>query len=182
MSLLDKAFDVVANRLPAVGVECLLIGGFAVNHYGYSRQTLDVDFMIVSERLDSVRKIMVQEGFINVAVHENVVFFHVPDSVFRVDFLRSDAETMRRLMVGARLVQVHGYSLNVPDLKDLIAMKIFALSQAPARRMAKDLPDIAYLSVLNGLSLEADLKPLCERFGNPASYELIRRQVEELQT
>jgi hypothetical protein len=36
-----------STDLPAAGVQCLLIGGFAVNHYGYTRNALDsLDFKV----------------------------------------------------------------------------------------------------------------------------------------
>jgi len=34
VSGLQIVFEVVVNKLSAAGVECLLVGGFAVNHYG----------------------------------------------------------------------------------------------------------------------------------------------------
>ncbi|MBN1671514.1 MAG: hypothetical protein JXR37_10800 [Kiritimatiellae bacterium] len=180
MTLLDRILAIAADDLPAAGVDCLLIGGFAVNHHGYTRNTLDVDFMIVADQLDSVRKIMTQAGFTNVAIRENVAFFSVPDEAPRADFLRVDEQTMRRLLENAACVNVHGHALKIPTVRDLIAMKIFALSQDVPRRMGKDLPDIAYLTVLHELSLEADIRPLCDRFGTDEVYALIRDQVEAL--
>ena len=182
MSNVDRILEIASQQLPAAGVDCLLIGGFAVNHYGYTRNTLDVDFMIVSERLGDVRRIMRKAGFTHIDVHENVAFFAVPDEGPRVDFLRVDESTMRKLLASAAKVTVRGYALQLPSLADLIAMKIFAFSQDTARRMGKDLPDIAYLSVINNLDLELDLRPLCDRFGTPETYRLIRNQIEGLRT
>jgi hypothetical protein len=136
--------------------------------------------MIAAEHLDAVRTLMAKAGFTNVAVEENVAVFRMPDSAPRVDFLRVDAETMRKLLAGAVDVRVHGYPLKVPALKDLIAMKIFSLSQDMARRLGKDLPDLAYLTVLHELDLESDIRPLCDRFGTAEVYDLIRKQVEAL--
>jgi hypothetical protein len=180
MTDLDTILTLAAEQLPAAGVECLLIGGFAVNYHGYTRNTLDVDFMIVADQLEVVRRIMKQAGFINVAIRDNVAFFGAADSTPRVDFLRVDAETLRKLSANAVDVAVRGHALKVPALKDLLAMKIFALSQDTARRMGKDLPDIAYLCLLHKLDLVADIQPLCERFGTEKVYELIRTQVEAL--
>ena len=180
MTNLETILDVASRQLSAAGVDCILIGGFAVNYHGYTRNTLDVDFMIVTEQLDAVRRIMTQAGFTNVAIENNVAFFNTPNSPLRVDFLRVDSETMRKLLANAMRASVHGYELKVPALRDLIAMKIFALSQDVARRMGKDLPDIAYLSVLHNLDLESDIRPLCDRFGTPHVYGLIRSQVEAL--
>ena len=175
-------FEIASRQLAAAGVDCILIGGWAVNYHGYTRNTLDVDFMIVSERLEAVKPIMMQAGFTNIVIDENAVFFSTPGSPLRVDFLRVNEDTMRKLLANAVAVNIHGYDIKVPALKDLLAMKIFALSQDFARRMGKDLADIAYLSVLHNLNLESDIRPLCNQFGSPKTFELIRGQVEALRT
>ena len=179
MASLDKVFDIASLQLPAAGVDCLLIGGFAVNHYGYTRNTLDVDFMIVTQRLNDVRRIMTEAGFTNIDIKENVAFFSIPDEGLRVDFLRVDESTMKQLLDRAVTITIRGRELRVPSLKHLIAMKIFAFAQNTARRMGKDLPDIAYLSVINNLDFEKDIKPLCDQFGSEV-YQLIRDQIEGL--
>ena len=180
MTGLDEILKLASHDLPAAGVNCLLIGGFAVNHYGYTRNTLDVDFMIVSDRVDDVRRILSGAGFGNVSVSETVAFFSKPGQPWRVDFLRVDGATMRKLNAGAEAVILHGYPLRVPALRDLLAMKIFALSQSPARRTDKDLPDIAWLAVLNDLDAERDLLPLCRQFGTEELCRKIVNRMREL--
>jgi len=103
MLILDEVLSLAATTLPAAGVSCLLIGGFAVNHYGYTRNTLDIDFMI-------------------------------------------------------------------------------ALAQAPERRTDKDLPDIAYLCVLNNVDVEREIQPLCQRYATDALYQQIQAKIKGLQT
>ncbi len=179
---LTTIFDVVACQLPAANVECILVGGFAVNYHGYTRNTLDVDFMIVAQQLDAVRRIMMAAGFTNMTSDANVAFFNAPGSPLRVDFLRVDGGTMRKLLVNAVNANVYGHAIKVPALRDLIAMKIFSLSQDCDRRLGKDLPDIAYLSVLHKLDLASDIRPLCDRFGTRKIYDLIQGQVKALRT
>ncbi len=176
------ALGIASRRLSAAGVEYILIGGFAVNFHGYTRNTLDVDFMIVAQQFDVLSQIMKQSGFTNIVRDKNVAFFSAPDSPLRVDFLFVDGDTMRKLLANAIVADVHGVKLKVPALMDLIAMKIFALSQDVDRRIGKDLPDIAYLSAIHDLNLNSDIRPLCDRFGTRRVYALIRRQVEELRT
>lgn len=89
---------------------------------------------------------------------------------------------MCKLLAKAMCANVQGVEVGVPALRDLIGMKIFALSQDVPRRMGKDLPDIAYLRVIHNLDLESDIRPLCSRFGTAAVYDLIRGQVEGLRT
>jgi len=175
---LQAVFDMVANALPAAGVECLLVGGFAVNHYGYTRSTLDVDLMIVAEQKDSVRRAMIQAGFTNVAAHECVTFYNRPGSPLRVDFLNTDTATMARMLEGSTWAEFYGRSVRVPALMDLLAMKLFALSQAPGKRMDKDLPDIAWLAIVNGLDAERDLRPLALRFADDNVYQRVLEKIE----
>lgn len=178
--MFEDVFRIISETLPQAGVDCLLIGGFAVNHYGYTRNTLDVDFMIIGTFSDIVRSIMRDCGFLNMDERENVLFCSRPEGGPRVDFLKVDEGTMRKLQINAHEVIVQGVKLRLPCLKDLIAMKIFSLTQDTARRMAKDLPDIAYLAVLNDLDLAVDIKPICDRFGTPVIYNLVHDQIEAL--
>src|ERR1035437_7617801 len=157
---LMTVLDVASRQLSAVGMDCILIGGFAVNYYGYTRNTLDVDFMIVTQQFDGVSQIMKRSGFTNIASNKNVAFFNAPGSPLRADFLRVDGDTMRKLLGNAINATVYGYEIKVPALQDLIAMKIFDLAQDLDRRLRNDLPDIAYLSVLQNLDLESDIRPL----------------------
>lgn len=177
---LDTILDLASRRLPAAGVNCILIGGFAVNYYGYTRNTLDVDFMIIARQLENVRQIMKQAGFTNIMIEQNAAFFQAPGFPLRVDFLQVDEHTLGTLSVNAVKARIYGYELKIPALRDVIAMKLFSLSQDTARRLGKDLPDIAYLIVLHGLDLESDIRPLCDRFGSPQVFALVRNQVEAL--
>lgn len=179
---LVMVLDVASRQLSAAGIDCILIGGFAVNYYGYTRNTLDVDFMIIAQQFDAVSQIMKRSGFTNISSNKNVAFFNTPGSPLRVDFLSVDGDTMRKLLDNAVNANVYGYEIKVPALRDLITMKIFALSQDVDRRLGKDLPDIAYLSVLHNLDLESDIRPLCNRFGTRKVYDLIRGQVKALRT
>ncbi len=44
-----KAAQAMSKRLTARGIKHALIGGLAVNHYGYKRTTADVDFIVHSD-------------------------------------------------------------------------------------------------------------------------------------
>lgn len=178
--MFEDIVRLVAEKLPTAGVDCLLIGGFAVNHYGYTRNTLDIDFMIIGTFSSTVRRMMLEAGFVNIDERDNVLFCSRPEGGPRVDFLKVSKTTMQKLQSNARSVTLHSVSLQLPSLKDLIAMKIFSLTQDTARRMAKDLPDIAYLAVLNDLDCNKDIKPLCDRFGTPVVYTMIHDQMEAL--
>ena len=70
----------------------------------------------------------------------------------------------------------------MPALPDLLAMKFFALSQAREKRADKDVPDIAWLTVLNGLDVESDLHPLALRFADDDVFRRVLAKIEEIRT
>jgi predicted nucleotidyltransferase len=174
-------FDVVGSQLPEAGIDFLMIGGHAVNHYGFSRATIDVDFMIATSDMEAVRAVMKKAGFSNVSQSENVVFFNKPDIPVRVDFLLVDVATMQTLLMDAQSIEYGGQSLKVPSLPNLIAMKLFALQSGSPKRREKDFPDIAHLAAENRLDAETELKPLCVRFANLEIYAKLTRRIKELQ-
>ena len=179
MDSMKYVFDVVGQKLPAAGIEFLMIGGHAVNHYGYSRVTIDIDFMIASSDVDAVRSVMKAAGFSNVSQSENVVFFNHPNFPYRVDFLHVDEVTLQTLVGGAQRIEYGEQSLLVPCLLDLIAMKLFALKEGSAKREEKDFPDIVHLAVEHGLDIGADLKPLCDQFADELIYLKLAKQIRE---
>lgn len=147
---IERVFDVVSTQLPAEGVNVLMIGGHAVNHYGFTRATQDIDFMIASADEDAVRNIMSTAGYTNIAVHENVTFFSRPNESLRVDFLKVDRDTMEKLMVNSIEIDYFGEKrIRLPQLQDLLRMKIFALSQGGPKREDKDFADIVNLVIEN---------------------------------
>ncbi|HMO50399.1 MAG TPA: nucleotidyl transferase AbiEii/AbiGii toxin family protein [Kiritimatiellia bacterium] len=150
-----------------------MIGGLAVNHYGYSRATADIDFMIVASDAANIRRTMTGYGFVNVDERENVIFFSQPGQPVRVDFLRVDHNTMMKLLDDAQSVEFQGRLVMVPSVSNLIAMKLFALKQSWDRRMAKDLPDIVTLARIHELDPEQNIKPLALQFADEFIYQQV---------
>ena len=177
----DLVLDVVTRLLPESGVDVILIGGHAVNTYGVSRATQDIDFMIAASHEKAVCRVMHDAGFSNTALYETVMFFSRPGSPFRVDFLKVDEETITKLLANARKVDyLGGHTVLVPRLKDLLAMKLFSLSSGGAKRESKDFFDIVNLTLENGLDLNRDLHPLCQEFGSEEIFNRVCAHIEEL--
>ncbi len=178
---IHTVLNVVTQRMPEAGIPCLMIGGHAVNHYGVVRATQDVDFMIASSKVDVVKRVMRDAGFTNISEHETVMFFNYPDSPLRVDFLKVESETMEKLLSNAVSVQyARADKVLVPQLNDLLAMKLFALSTGSPKRRDKDFGDIVNLVIENAVDVEAELQPLCEKYGTDSIYEQLRVRIEEL--
>lgn len=178
----DLIFDVVSRRLPEAGVDAVMIGGHAVNHYGVSRATQDIDFMIVAADEGTARRVMQEAGFTNISAHETVLFFNRPGSPLRVDFLKVDRETMDSLLANAKEVDYfQGHRVRVPQLNDLLGMKLFALFHGGAKREDKDFWDIVNLVIENHVNVGTDLQELCRRFATDAIYSRLCAQIGALQ-
>lgn len=170
----------IAEQIAVSDVEALLVGGLAVNFYGYSRTTVDIDFMIAATDTENVMKLMAELGFTEFSKITNVVFFGKPESPVRVDFLKVDNGTIAKLVSRAKTVELAGRRVKIPCLQDLIAMKLFAAAHAEARRTDRDLPDVANLAVLNDLDCEHDLKHICDQHGSEEIYADLCQRIEQL--
>jgi len=174
----DIIFDVVSRRLPEAGVYAVMIGGHAVNHYGVSRATQDIDFMVAAADEDAVRRVMQEAGFTNISLNDTVMFFNRPGSPLRVDFLKVDRETLDKLLVNAKEIDYFGeHGIWVPQLRDLLGMKIFAMSNGGAKREDRDFWDIVHLVIENQVSIEEELHELCRQFGTEAIYTRLSAQI-----
>ncbi|MCC5848306.1 MAG: nucleotidyl transferase AbiEii/AbiGii toxin family protein [Verrucomicrobia bacterium] len=167
MSDVESIFQLVGRDFPEQEIQALLVGGHAVNAHGYTRATLDVDFMIVSDQEEKVRELMKARGYVNQSSHGSVLFCNRPGSSLRIDFLKTDPETMAALWNQKKTIHhADGTTCYVADLEHLIAMKLTALRSHFARRRGKDLPDILSLAKNHDWSFDQKLKPLIDQFGS----------------
>ena len=177
MTPLQSMFKRVVETLAAEDIDHLLIGGMAVNYYGFTRATLDVDFMVAVNDATRARQALIRAGFMNAEERDHVIFLYWPDQPVRVDLLKVETDTLNRLWQDAESISLHDVMVRVPALEDLIAMKLFALKHGGARRMGKDMIDIVQLAFLHKLDIEHQLRPLALRFADETLFDQIKQQV-----
>lgn len=171
----------IANALRDKSEKILLVGGFAVNHHGYTRNTLDLDVMIASDQIAPLRQYLMNTGFTNIQDGPVALHFQHATSGTRIDVLPVDPQTFVALMANAEICHLSSdLDLKTPALKDLLALKIHAIHQNPSRRIDKDLPDIVWLSVLNAVDPESVLRPLCEKYADLTLYEQITHRIKSI--
>ncbi len=170
----------IGALLEGAAVEVLLIGGFAVNHYGFTRATLDIDFLLAVDDLDCLKDKMIAAGFSNWSLHESVAFFQRPGSPIRVDFVQTDRQTMQTMLARAGRTTTPHASLAVPCLEDLLAMKLFSLKHGSAERRDRDMSDVVHLCLLNDVAPVATLLPLCQRYADKAVYDELSAKIKRL--
>jgi len=160
-------FDLIAVEFEKAGVTYALVGGFAVNAYQVSRQTADVDLLIVADDLAKAGRVLESSGYRKSVVADVVARFEGDGKrLMDIDLLLVDPATLRRVCEDGKTVRIAGNDVRVPSLRHLIAMKLHAIKSDPSKRLGKDLPDIVALMKKNGLSLEdAGMAELCLKFG-----------------
>lgn len=171
--MLPDSIDSLHRLLDKDGIQVILVGGWAVNEHGYSRETRDIDWIASETQQDSVTKTMLSAGF-EVGTTSGLVtrFFPPSPALPVIDFLWVDPKTFTTLDAGKAMTGRHN-SLPLLRLDHLIAMKIHALKNNEERK-GRDLIDIRYLLEANpGVISDADLQALCSKFGPDNAYELI---------
>lgn len=171
-----SVFHLVSELTRKEGVACVLIGGFAVNHYNVTRQTADVDFLITREDFDRIRAFLEKAGYKQTLAQDT--FAHLKSgrlSLLDVDFMFVDRETLGKILDEGQPLKIAGQKFIVPSLHHLIALKLHSIKYNPKVRLIRDLPDIVNLIRINKVNVDdKQFKELCLKYGTEDIYHRIR--------
>jgi predicted nucleotidyltransferase len=167
------AFDAVGRVIKEQQITCLLVGGFAVNFYGFGRLTDDIDFLVVIDDYEKLRTSLEAMGYDAFEKTENYARLKNADqNSVGVDFLFVDGDTLAQMVKDGREIKFAGWNFRVPSLRHLIAMKLHAIRTGGLHRELKDLLDIATLVKEHKIDIaSADFKKLCLQFGDKNIYQ-----------
>jgi predicted nucleotidyltransferase len=141
-------FERVADAQEREGLRVLVIGGHAVNAYGYTRTTLDVDFLVTVESFPEWRAVFESAGYRCAGQTETFARMDPPVTdppSLPVDVMLVSSETFSKLNSERQLLDFGGLSLPVPKPLNLIALKLHAMRHPERFKKGKDLPDILNL-------------------------------------
>ena len=157
----------------------LLIGGHAVNAYGISRQTGDIDFVVQRSAKPRWLLLMSKLNYTVSQDDDNFTRFK-PDSLaaWPIDLMFVDDETFKKLMQ-ERVEKIVGSTpVSIVSARHLATLKIHALKHYQEHRFIKDYNDlIGILRSKKAEISEEDLKELCVKYAN---IELFNRLKEDL--
>lgn len=144
---LPQDFREFLQSLNSHGVEYLLVGGYAVNYYGYIRATGDMDIWVNPTLENAARVVQALVAFGFEAAEVSVDLFLQPDTVvqmgvppFRIELLTQPSGVVFAACWSQRKVDiVDGVEIPIIGLDDLKRNKA-----AAARH--KDLDDLEHLS------------------------------------
>ena len=134
MNIFLESHKNLLERLIKLDVEFLIIGGYAVNYYGYNRTTSDLDIWIKPDNFNKKKLIHVLEelGFsedglqtLNRSNFENVFVFHIWEKPFRVDFLTHiSGIDFKKAFDAKEMVLIQGLELPMIDFEHLVLSKM----------------------------------------------------------
>jgi len=169
-----KAFHLVVGASKKSSVPCVLIGGFAINFYKVTRNTLDVDFLITKDDFKKIKDSLIEAGYAENFATDVAVRMSNKKGVLDIDFMIVDETTRSKIIEGGRSVEVVGEKLIIPSVNHLIALKLHAMKHNPKNRLWKDLPDVINLIKANKIDFKgSDFKSLCLKYGNEEIYKKI---------
>ena len=174
-----KAFRLVAKASKEFAVPCVLIGGFAINFYKVTRNTLDVDFLITKEDFIKIRNALLIAGYAEEFATDAAVRFSNKIDALDIDFMIVDNRTREKIIKDGKIAEVVGEKLIIPSINHLIALKLHAIRNNQKNRIWKDLPDIIRLIEVNNIDCKtAGFKDLCLKYGNSEIYQTILKNYE----
>jgi predicted nucleotidyltransferase len=133
----------VVSDLDKNGVRYALIGGMAMAMHGLQRTTLDLDFILLLQDLETADRILQSHGYHRDFHSENVSHYLGDNAALgRIDLLHAfRSSTLGMLERAARLPWPDSIAVPVVHLEDLIGLKVQALVNDPSRR-ERDWADI----------------------------------------
>lgn len=150
----------------------LLIGGYALQAYGVSRQTMDVDVLVADADAGAMGAALQRAGYAQVVRSEIFARYRHPSiALADVDVLFVDGDTATRMSGQATRWVVGETTCLVPALRHLVAMKLHAVRSNPQRE-PRDFADIVELVRANpGSFSQEELRGLCVKYGPEGAWE-----------
>lgn len=143
---LAATFADVQAALGRHGIRVGVVGGVALASYGHPRMTLDLDLVVEAQFQDQVVAVMESLGY--ETLHRSTGYsnhLHSDAARGRVDVLYVRGATADQVFAGMRMRPGPGRTeVPVPAPEHLIAMKVHAIANAPAR-LWQEMADIAFL-------------------------------------
>jgi hypothetical protein len=171
-----RVLEPIAAFLDAHSLRWAVVGGLAMQAYGLSRATQDIDLAVEASARSSIVSFMESLGY--ETLHASEAFsnhLHSDQRLGRVDFLYIDAQTADRLFATSRRVAgMDERSFVVPTPEHIIAMKVHAAKNDPSRTL-REMADVEHLLRQPGVEPQV-VRPYFEAAGLLRWYDELTRQ------
>ncbi len=169
-------FEAIHKAFVEANLKPILVGGWAVNQLGHTRNTMDLDLMILETDVEKLHSCLEKAGFKllfkNPELFAKYCYSH--EKIFELDILFIDKPTYEKLKSDSSEIKVGKIECLLPSPMSLIAMKLHSIMNNFETRFPKDFPDIVALSDIHGIDISSEtFKNFCLKYGNEKIYELI---------
>lgn len=177
MSFLATIDQEAANKK----LRYLVIGGLAVNFYGFSRDTSDLDFFISQNDRSEWMNLLEKFEYKNFHDGGSFIQYQAPDkNAWPVDLMLVQEKTFAPILEACVDADFFGVKSRVPSLEHLIALKLHALKNTRMQRFLKDFLDVENLIRINRLDIKSKtIRQLFDKYGTTDLYEKISRSLAE---
>lgn len=158
---IKESLKTIVGKFNKQNIDFALIGAFALLQSGIERATRDIDFLILSDDKEKVKKIMNDLTYETVQSTKLFSQFESPVKTFgSIDFLHAGKNEGKQILTNARRHDFFGVQLKIVAPDDLIGLKVLAYANDPSREKM-DKSDIILLreAYING-KIELDLKKI----------------------
>lgn len=169
-------FEAIHTAFSEAEIKPILVGGWAVNQLGHTRNTMDFDLMVLETDVEKLHPYLEKAGF-QLLFRNPELFakYRITDEeIFELDILFTDKTTYEKLKSDSSEIKVGKIECFLPSPMSLIAMKLHAIKNSFETRFPKDFPDIVALSDIHEIDVSSEaFKKHCLKFGNEKIYNLI---------
>lgn len=150
LSELELLLD-VTRRLEEAGLDYMLTGSMALNHYAQPRMTRDIDIVLalLLKDLETLPKIFGEDFYFSpdaareAVLHQSCFNVIHNDSLIKVDFMIRKREDYRLVEFERRQrIEVQGSSLWIVSKEDLILSKLDWARQSQSDRQLSDVENL----------------------------------------
>jgi predicted nucleotidyltransferase len=172
-------FQSLESETRTRNLQFLVIGGLAINFYGYSRETADLDLLICSIQRSQWLDLFSRLDF--TVYHDGGSFIQLSSTqqaAWPVDLMLVRERTFQPMFAASREVDLYGTRARVPSLEHLLALKIHSLKNTRLHRFLKDFLDVENLVRINKLDIKSEnLRQLFLKYGTVELYEKVSRSL-----
>lgn len=161
------------------GLTFLVIGGHAINCYGLSRQTGDIDLLVDRARKNEWSELLTKLDYrIGQSDQRFARFRSVHLAAWPIDLMFVDSDTFSAMYAEAIEFELGVCKVKVVSIRHLAALKIHALKVYQEHRHLKDYSDLMGLLRHSSCNLAPDeLKELCLKYADERLFSKLKNDL-----
>lgn len=172
-------FETISAETEKRNLRFLVIGGLAINFYGYSRETGDLDILIHRDNREQWLDLFSFLGYTVYNEGEGFLQLSPPQQgAWPVDLMLVRENTFEPMHSAGPEVDLYGVKVRIPSLEHLLMLKLHALKNARINRFLKDFLDVENLIRINKLDIKSEnIRQLFAKYGTAELYDKVSKSL-----